>query len=60
MACVERCPRGVAPAAVIEAVRESVIRVQGQNQLKAEEVPQFVDPEFPQQILVSAFRKYNR
>ena len=60
MACVERCPRGVAPAAVIEAVRESVIRVQGQNQLKAESVPEFVDEEFPQQILVSAFRKYNR
>ena len=59
MACVERCPRGVAPAAVIESVRESVIRVQGQNGLKAENIPDMLNPEVPQQLLVSAFRKYN-
>ena len=39
MACVERCPRGVAPAAVVEAVRETVIRMQGNNGIKAEEIP---------------------
>lgn len=62
MACVERCPRGVAPAAVIEAVRETVIRVQGKNKIKAEEIPALInaDNDIPQQILVSAFRKYNR
>ncbi len=59
MACVERCPRGVAPAAVIEAVRETVIRVQGQNALPAENIPALVDENIPQQLLVSAFRKYN-
>ena len=38
MACVERCPRGVAPAAVVEAVRDTVVRAQGKNGLKAEEI----------------------
>lgn len=60
MACVERCPRGVAPAAVIEAVRESVIRAQGANGIKAEEIPPIVDENIPQQLLVSAYRKYNK
>ncbi len=60
MACVERCPRGVAPAAVIEAVRENVIRAQGANGIKAEAIPPIVDEEIPQQLLVSAYRKYNK
>ncbi len=60
MACVERCPRGVAPAAVVEAVRETVIRMQGANGIKAEEIPPIVDEFIPQQLLVSAYRKYNK
>ena len=60
MACVERCPRGVAPAAVVEAVRDTVVRAQGQNGLKAEEIPPIVDEFIPQQLLVSAYRKYNK
>ena len=60
MACVERCPRGVAPAAVVEAVRETVIRMQGNNGIKAEEIPPIVDELIPQQLLVSAYRKYNK
>ena len=60
MACVERCPRGVAPAAVIEAVRDTVIRMQGKNGIKAEEIPPIVDELIPQQLLVSAYRKYNK
>lgn len=60
MACVERCPRGVAPAAVVEAVRETAIRMQGNNGIKAEEIPPIVDELIPQQLLVSAYRKYNR
>ena len=60
MACVERCPRGVAPAGVIEAVRESVVRAQGGNGIKAEEIPPIIDEEIPQQLLVSAYRKYNK
>ena len=60
MACVERCPRGVAPAAVVEAGRETVVRMQGNNGIKAEEIPPIVDELIPQQLLVSAYRKYNR
>ena len=60
MACVERCPRGVAPAAVVEAVRDTVVRMQGNNGLKAEEIPPIVDELIPQQLLVSAYRKYNK
>ena len=60
MACVERCPRGVAPAAVIEAVRDTVVRMQGANGIKAEDIPPIVDELSPQQLLVSAYRKYNK
>ena len=60
MACVERCPRGVAPAAVIEAVRDTVVRMQDANGIKAEEIPAIVDEFIPQQLLVSAYRKYNK
>ena len=60
MACVERCPRGVAPAAVVEAVRDTVVRMQGNNGIKAEEIPPIVDELIPQQLLVSAYRKYNK
>ena len=59
-ACVERCPRGVEPAKLIEAVRLETIRQQGKNHLKADDIPAIVnaDEEIPQQALVSAFRKY--
>ena len=60
MACVERCPRGVAPAAVVEAVRDTVVRAQGMNGIKAEDIPPIVNEFIPQQLLVSAYRKYNK
>ncbi len=60
MACVERCPRGVAPASVIEAIRDTVIRAQGGNGLKAEQIPPIIDGTIPQQLLVAAYRKYNK
>lgn len=60
MACVERCPRGVAPQGVIEAVRQTVIRMQNNNGIKAEDIPPVVDEFIPQQLLVSAYRKYNK
>ena len=60
MACVERCPRGVAPAAVVEAVRDTVVRMQNGNGIKAEDIPPIVDGLIPQQLLVSAYRKYNK
>ena len=59
-ACVERCPRGVEPAKLVEAVRLSVIRKQGANRLKADDVPALLDEDMPQQLLVSAFRKYSK
>ncbi len=59
-ACVERCPRGVAPASIIEAVRQEAIRVQGGNKVQAETVPEMVDEKIPQQLLVSMFRKFNK
>lgn len=60
MECVERCPRGVAPQAVVEAVRQTVIRAQGANVLAAEDIPPEVDQLIPQQLIVSAYRKYNK
>jgi heterodisulfide reductase subunit C len=58
MACIERCPRGVEPGKLIEAARQLVVRQKGQDYLSAEEIPELLDPELPQQLLVSAFRKY--
>lgn len=58
--CVDRCPRGVEPAKLIEAVRLSVIRQQGANRLKADDVPAKLDDDMPQQAIVSAFRKYSK
>lgn len=60
MACVERCPRGVAPQGVIEAVRDTVIRMQNNNGIAAEDIPPIVDELIPQQLLVSVYRKYNK
>lgn len=58
--CVERCPRGVEPAKLIEAVRLSVVRKQGNNHLKPDNIPDLLDPQMPQQAIVSALRKYNK
>ena len=57
-ACVERCPRQVEPAKLIEAVRLAVIRQQGQNHLKPEQIPALLDEELPQQAITTAFRKF--
>ena len=57
-ACVDRCPRGVEPAKLVEAVRLSVIREQGANHLKPDDLPGLLDADMPQQAIVSAFRKY--
>ena len=59
-ACVERCPRGVEPAKLIESIRLEVIRKQGQNHLKPGDIPAMVDDDPPQQAIVSAFRKYSK
>ncbi len=57
-ACVDRCPRGVEPAKLIEALRLSVVREKGQNHLKPDAIPERIDDDMPQQALVSALRKY--
>ena len=59
-ACVERCPRGVEPAKLVEAVRLEAIRVQGNNHMTANDVPAMLDSDIPQQAIVSAFRKYTK
>lgn len=59
-ACIDRCPRGVQPAKLVEAVRLSVVRQQGKNHLTANDIPNLLDDETPQQLLVSAFRKYTK
>ena len=58
MACLERCPRGVEPARLIEAVRVAQIRQQGKSHLTAQDIPDKWDEDLPQQAIVSAMRKY--
>ena len=45
---------------LVEAVRLAVIRQQGQNHLKSEQIPEMLDDDLPQQAIVSAFRKYSK
>ena len=59
-ACVDRCPRGVEPAKLIEAVRLEAVRAQGNNHLKPDQLPDLLDEDMPQQAIVSAFRKYTK
>ena len=59
-ACIERCPRGVEPAKLVEAVRLAAIRKQGENRMTANDVVKFLDEDVPQQLIVSAFRKYSK
>ena len=59
-ACIDRCPRGVEPAKLVEAVRLSVIRQQGANHLTPNMIPAMLDEDLPQQAIVSAFRKYTK
>ncbi|MBR5779418.1 MAG: 4Fe-4S dicluster domain-containing protein [Clostridia bacterium] len=59
-ACVERCPRSVEPAKLVEAVRLAAIRKQGNNRLTANDIPALLDEDMPQQAIVSAFRKYTK
>lgn len=59
-ACIERCPRQVEPAKLVEAVRLMAIRKQGANHLRPEAIPEKLDEEMPQQAIVAAFRKYSK
>ena len=59
-ACLERCPRNVEPAKLIEAVRLAVIRQQGMNHMTENDIPALLDEKLPQQAIVSAMRKYKK
>lgn len=59
-ACIERCPRSVKPGKLIDAARQMVVRSRGQEHLSPDEIPELLDDETPQQLLMSAFRKYRR
>jgi heterodisulfide reductase subunit C len=60
LACEERCPRGVKPQKLIEAVQVIKLRASGANRLKPQDVAERLDPSLPQQALMAAFRKYSR
>jgi len=60
MACIQRCPRQVAPGKLVEAVRLAVVRQQNQDHLVPDQIPALLDFDLPQQAIVSAFRKYKK
>ena len=59
-ACIDRCPRNVQPAKLVEAVRLMVIRQTGKNHLKPDQIPALLDDEMPQQLLMSVLRKHSK
>lgn len=59
-ACLERCPRSVEPAKLVEAVRLLVIREQSANHMTSNDIPELLDEKLPQQAIVSAMRKYSK
>jgi len=59
-ACLERCPRQVEPAKLVEAVRVLVEREQGGAHLDNKGLSERIEDDMPQQLLVSAMRKYNK
>ena len=59
-ACLERCPRQVEPAKLIDAVRQVVEGSRGPHHLDPVQVPEHLDDDIPQQAIVSAFRKYKK
>ncbi len=59
-ACIERCPRDVKPGKLVDAARQIVVRQNGGNHLMPEQIPELLDKDVPQQLLMSAFRRYRR
>ena len=59
-ACVERCPRGVEPAMLIDSLRTLAVREKGANHLSADGIPALLDDEMPQQAIMAALRKYSK
>lgn len=59
-ACVERCPRQVEPAKLVEAIRNLCEREIGKNHMTANDIPEKLDPDLPQQAIVATLRKYTK
>ena len=59
-ACVDRCPRGVEPAKLVEALILCVVREKGANHMKPDDIPALLDDDMPQQAIMSALRKYSK
>ena len=60
MACVERCPRGVEPGKLVEAVRLMKIRQQDMDRKNANDVAALAGENVPQQLFMAAMRKYKK
>nr|WP_307776672.1 4Fe-4S dicluster domain-containing protein [uncultured Cetobacterium sp.] len=59
--CESRCPRDVSVSKLMEAVRQTVVRKQGEDRLTPEFVSKLMeDKKMPQQAVVSGFRKYTK
>ena len=56
-ACVERCPKDVKPAYVVNAIKQLVIR---EKKYSAEGPAVEIAEGMPQQLLVSLYRKYRK
>ncbi|MBK5200878.1 MAG: 4Fe-4S dicluster domain-containing protein [Spirochaetaceae bacterium] len=59
-ACVERCPRGVEPGKLVEAIRLEAVRIKENNHLKPDQIVKKLTDKMPQQAIVTAFRKYTK
>lgn len=59
-ACVERCPRGVEPGKLVEAIRLEAVRQKENNHLKPDQIVEKLTDDMPQQAIVTAFRKYTK
>ena len=60
MACVERCPRHVAPGKLVGAVAQLKLRQQDGNHKGGNDIAAFADEKVPQQLLMAAMRKYRK
>lgn len=58
--CVERCPRNVCPANIIEAVRQLKERNIGEDRLKTDNLQNILDEDTPSQLFMAAMRKYSK
>ena len=48
------------PAKIIEAVRLEAIRRKGNNHMTADDIPEKINDDIPQQAIMSAMRKYSK